>query len=514
MDVKNLLDGIEIIESKGEIPQSIHALAYHSAKVSPGDLFVCIRGYVTDGHQYLKNAMEAGAVLAIVEEFCDVAIPQIRVGNSRLTLALMAATYFNHPSSRMHTVGITATNGKTSTSFMVDAIFEAAKKQTGIIGTVMTKFADTLIPSILTTPESLDLHTYFSQMLECDISHVTMEVSSSGLELDRIGGVDFDVVALNNISHEHIDQHGSFEAYLHHKTKLIKRAKATSWAVLNLDDSYSAALVSETPAKVLTYGVKAKDGDLVVDELDISTGRATMKVRLKRALETKFGQVAPQTFEIRLGVAGYHSVMNALAAIGIALVSGIDSKSIQQGLWDYKGVERRFEFIHEGDFIIVDDHFANAGNIQVTLETMDYMHYENLVLVYAIRGSRGVTVNRENAEMIVNWAGKLGLKEIIATRSVSHVDKKDVVLQEELDVFNHIMKEHSIKVTLFDELPDAIALGLERVKPGDVLMLAGCQGMDFGGHIALKQLSKRRPDLDQEQLFAPLKDRVCGIEKD
>lgn len=512
MNLNQLLAVIEPLEIRGELPQTITGLQYHTGRVSEGQLFFCLKGYVVDGHHYLPQALERGAVVAVVQDFQPVAIPQIRVADSRLALALMADAYHGHPSRRMRLVGITASNGKTSTSFMVNEIFKANHLKTGIIGTVMTQYGDTLIPSELTTPESLDLHGYFSEMVKAQVTHVTMEVSSSGQELSRVGGVDFDVVTFNNITKEHIDQHGSFENYLFHKTKLIKQAKPEAYAILNLDDDHSKALVSQTRASVVTYGAKNQSGDIVLEHLDLSTGRAKMTVGIRRLLFTPYGQIAPGAFEVHMGVAGYHSAMNALAAIGVALVLGIPIDAIQRGLAAYRGVERRFEVLFEDDFIIFDDHFANGGNIDVTLESISLMTYERLVLVYAIRGSRGVTTNAENAQTLAKWAEKLGLNKVIATLSRGHVGKKDVVTMEELAVFQEEMAKAGLEVELHETLPSAIASGLADVKKGDVLLLAGCQGMDHGGRIALNQLKALRPDLPSQELFAVLKDRVCGMD--
>lgn len=510
MNIQNLLSVLEIIETKNETDLEITGLAYHSAKVEANDLFVCVKGYQTDGHLFLKNAVEGGCTAAVVEDFVDIDIPQYKVADSRSALAILADTFYGHPSGKMNVIGITATNGKTTTSFMVNEIFETSGLKTGLIGTVVVKVDDEKEASVLTTPESLDLHRYFKQMVDKNVSHVTMEVSSSAIELNRIGATDFDIVALNNISREHIDSHGTFENYYNLKASLVRNLKSEGYAILNLDDSYSKRLVNETNATVFTYGVESKDGHLGITNLDLTTGRAKFTVEILKSLPIKY-DYTEKSFDIELSIPGYHCVYNSLAAISIALTSGIPIKDIQDGIKSFNGIERRFEFIFEEDFKIIDDHFANAGNINVTLETLDFMDYNKLNLVYAIRGSRGVTVNKENAETIVKWAKKLEFNEIIATCSKSHVIWKDEVTDDELSIFNKIMSEANIKVHLYDELPDAIDFALTRVEKGDVLLLAGCQGMDFGCNIVLNKLEKLRPELDREKLRSPLKYRVCGL---
>lgn len=512
MKLYELLNSIDIVESQCEKDIEINGIAYHSGKVRPGDLFVCIKGYKTDGHKYIPQAIENGAVALIVEDLQEgIDIPQFRVEDSRRALADLGANFYGYPSNDLKVIGITATNGKTSTSFMTNAILEKHGLKTGLMGTVMVKFGNYIEPSILTTPESLDLQRFFSQMKKQKVSHVVMEVSSSALDLKRVADVDYDIVAFNNINREHIDLHGSFEKYFEIKSSLIRNAKPTAWAVLNLDDPYSKSLIDKTKAQVLTYGVKDTSGHLFCSQIDLSTGRPKFKVSIRKSIKVGDIEYKPQEFNINLSVSGYHSVYNSMAAISIGILCGVPISTIQEAINSFKGVERRFQMIYDNGFKIIDDHFANPGNINVTLETLTMMNYNKLHLVYAIRGSRGVTTNRENAETIIRWASKLNLKEITATLSKSHVMDKDKVTDEELEVFMDVMNENGIKVHLYDELPDAISYALSNVSKNDVILLAGCQGMDYGAKIALEEIHKLRPDIDRKELFEPLQDRVAGI---
>lgn len=509
--LNELLKSINIINSWNEKNMDITGISYHSKKVEKGNIFVCIKGYKTDGHKYIMNAINNGASALIVEEYQDGwNIPQYKVANSRKALAHLSSYFYNNPSRTMKIIGITATNGKTTTSFMIDKILADNGYNTGLIGTVMSKFGDVTIPSILTTPESLDLQNYFYQMKNKKVSHVTMEVSSSSLELSRVENVDFDIVAFNNISREHIDLHGSFEDYFNVKSSLVTNAKKSAWSVLNIDSPMLKDLIDKTKANILTYGVENKDGDLSCEELDLSTGRASFYVSINNTLNLGNIKYDKRRFKINLSVPGFHSVYNSMSAIAIALLSGVPIKNIQKSLESFVGVERRFQFVFEDNFKIIDDHFANVGNINVTLGTLHKMVYKDLHLVYGIRGNRGPIVNKENAETIANWADKLGFKKIIATTSDSHVTEKDKVTKEELDVFMDIMNKNNIEVELYNELPDAINSGLSRAKDSDVVLLAGCQGMDYGAHIALEIMHDLRPDINKALLYAPLKDRVAG----
>jgi len=512
MKIDEVLKKIEVLDTLGVCSREVTSVAYHSKKVKSGSLFVCIRGYKTDGHQYLKQAVENGAVAAIVEVFQPgVAIPQFLVADSRKALALVGATLYGNPSQKMKMIGITATNGKTTTSFMVNSILEEMAYKTGLIGTVMIKNDKSSIASDLTTPESLDLQQYLSEMVDGGVTHVTMEVSSSALELSRVFGIDYDIVAFNNLSREHIDMHGSFEQYYEAKSSLIKNASADSIAVLNIECSYSSDLKANTAARVIQYGVDNDDADIVCRNLDLTTGRAKFTVEITKPFEGLTHRIEAMTFDVALAVPGLHSVYNALSAIAIALAAGAPIDMIQKGLMNFKGVERRFEFIYEDDFIIIDDHFANAGNIDVTLNTLDFMNYERLNLVYAIRGNRGPIVNRENAQAIAKWSKILGFDHLTATKSIDFTTEKDIVTDEETSVFLEVMQANEIAVHMEENLSKAIEKVLSEVESGDLILLAGCQGMDFGADVALRQLLKKYPEKPKEVILAPLKYRVCGI---
>lgn len=510
MKIQELLNELDVLEVRNPISyENITGIANHSMNVKNGDVYVAIKGYITDGHKYIPDAKSNGAIVAIVEEFNeDSDIAQYKVSNTREALSTISDKFYNHPSRSLRVIGVTATNGKTTTTYMLNGIMELAGYKTGLIGSVINKIGEEFIPSNLTTPESLDLQKLLYKMKEENVEKVFMEVSSSALELCRVKNVDFDIVSFNNFSREHIDQHGSFEKYWQAKSSLIIDAKPESYAILNLDDEYSKSLIDKTKAKVITYSLKQEMGNFYCKDLELSSGRAKFIVVINQPYEAFGKRIEKDEFRVVLGVPGYHSVANAMAAIAIAITDGISKKMIQDALLYFNGVERRFQYIYENDFIIIDDHFANKGNINVTLETLMHMDYEKLHLVYAIRGNRGVTVNRENAEAIVDWKDKLNIDEIIATKSIEVVANKDKVTNEEEKAFNEAMKDSGIKIHMYERLDDAIKYSLDRVGNKDIIILAGCQGMDHGAIIALDYLHIIKPEINEEKLYKSLMNRV------
>lgn len=486
----------------------INNIRYNSNDVKEGDLFVAIKGYITDGHKYVENALANGAIIAVVENPVDINIPQIQVENSRIALADLSAKFFGNPSQELNVVGITATNGKTTTSFMINEIYKLAGFKTGIIGTVYTKYEDVMIPSILTTPESYDLQNYIREMANAKVEKLTMEVSSSAQELYRNKNIDFDIVTFNNFSREHIDQHGSFENYYKYKSRLIRKANPKTACVLNMDFEKIKDLVNETKGQVITYSLENSNYDFGITNLDLSTGFGKFTFNILKEIRFKNVTIKPHSFEIELSASGYSSVMNSVVAIIVGLLEGIDDQIIIRALKSFTGVERRCEMIYDGDFKVLDDHFANVKNIDVTLDTLKQMEYKNLHVLYAIRGSRGVELNHETSERMAYWFKELKPKKVSATLSKGVVGKKDIVLDEELDIFKTVMNENDINVDIIDTLEEAMNEAIKNIESGDVLLLAGCQGMDKGAGILYSVLENRGYN-NLDELRNKVNNRVC-----
>lgn len=508
MKLYKLLEGIEIKDELNIKDIEIRGVAYHSGRVRQGDVYVAIKGYKTDGHLFLEDAKKKGAAVAVVQELQDIDIPQILVDNTRNALSRLGANLYGNPSRDIKTIGVTATNGKTTTTFILDSIYELAGFNTGVIGSVLNKTGSRLQTAELTTPESLDLQELFAEMRDNGVNRASMEVSSSALELFRANDIDFDIVSFTNFSREHIDQHGTFERYWEVKSSLVRNACEKCVAVINVDDVRIAGLEKDTKAKVVKFSIANDNGDIVCRNVKLVKGRASYDVVVKN--EIKLGDITIKAgnFHVDLGIPGYHSVENAMAATVIALSDGISIPVIIEALKSFKGVERRFEFIYEDEFTIVDDHFANIKNINSTLGTLADMDKNRLYIIYAIRGNRGKTVNRENAEALVLWKERLGISELIATRSIGSVGWKDQVAPDEEEIFKEVIGTSDLKLSIYDTLKEAISVVLLKVKKDDVVLLAGCQGMDRGARIAFNILSEIFPDKNKELLYKPLEKRV------
>ncbi|MDD7363343.1 MAG: Mur ligase family protein [Peptoniphilus sp.] len=510
MKLQKLLEVIEYSEIKGDIDPDaeIEHISNDSRDIHSGDIFVAMKGVLQDGHDYVEKARESGASLAVVDHIVDSDIAQVVVENPRMALADLACEFYGHPSREMTVLGVTATNGKTSTAYMIRDIFKAAGYEVGVVGTVEVQYKDVSIPSILTTPESIHLQRHLRNMADSGIDVVVMEVSSSAQELYRNRGIDYDIVSFNNISVEHLEQHGTFENYFHFKSRLIRHAEHKTAVVLNIDAPLIKGLVDQTEGQVFTAGIE-EEALIGIRDIDISSGFPTFNYVVTEDRTTDDWSLKKTEFSIDLQVAGYHSVLNAMIAITFGLLAGIDESVIRGALHEFKGVERRFELIYNKDYMIIDDHYANVKNIDVTLETLCRMDYDRLHILYAIRGGRGAELNRENAEETVKWMPKLPLENFIATKSVEVVSSKDAVTDGELEAFQREMQKAGYDIPVIDNLKEAIDRIQSKVEPGDVLLLAGCQGMDHGAKYIWQALADQSEGDEKMYWQKKIDERIC-----
>lgn len=521
--IMNLIDLLKSVEIDSIRPNQLETelneiiikkITYHSKKVEADTLFVCIKGHQTDGHNYAKHAVSQGATVIIVEQFIeDLDVIQIKVPNSREALAVLSCNFFDHPSKSMSLFGVTATNGKTTITYMTEEIFKAYQLKSGIIGTIVIKIDKEIEMSRLTTPESYDLQQYFAKMRDQEITHVSMEVSSSALELKRVYHTDFDVVAFTNISPEHIQLHDSFEAYFDAKASLIRTASKMSTAILNLDEQLLIPLAEETAAQVVTFGIENKSGTITVSDIRFSSGMPSFKVTIQEPFNTLSGErIEPTSFDLELSIPGYHSIYNALTALVTGLVNDIPLEYVQRGIKNFRGVERRFQILYDKEFKVIDDLLLNQNNIDSCMETINHLDYNELHLVHALRGSNGPAHSTEIAESLAKWFHELKIPKIILTTASSHVAKKDAVTDEELAAFLKVMKQSNIEVTFSTELDDALRFGVERLNEEDVLLISGAHSMDQGARKTLELLKDIYPTVDYEAIDQVLENKFIGID--
>ncbi|HHY36191.1 MAG TPA: UDP-N-acetylmuramyl-tripeptide synthetase [Firmicutes bacterium] len=470
---------------------AIAGISTDSRTLQPGELFVAIKGERHDGHAFIPQVLERGAPALVVEDL-PALLPRAKalaqVENSRLALAHLAAAFYGHPARSLICAGVTGSTGKTTTTFLLNAILEEAGCKTGLVGTVCQKVGELVSPTDVTTPEPLTLHRLFAAMKERGVSHAVMEVSSHSLCQERVAGIPYAVAVFTNLSREHLNYHGSLTRYLASKARLFTSLAPDAWAVLNLDEPAGNYLARVTGARIITYGTR--DGaHLRAGRIRSREQGLSFQLTLTRPLATGGGMfLPPQQWEVELGLLGWHNVFNALGAIGAALALGIEPDIILRALHKFPGVPRRLEVVYRGAFTIIDDFGHNEASLKALFRTIAGLEYRQLVIVNYLKGSRGVEANEITARHIVRAARKVRLARVITTRSDSHVSRKNIVQDEEEAAFTAIIAAAGLPIVNTRELPEAIALGLKSVGPGDLLLLLGPSGMDAGADLALRFL--------------------------
>ncbi len=350
MELSKLLEGVEVRKIVGETRKEIEGIAYHSRQVGKNFLFAAIRGMEADGHCFIDEAIERGAEAILLEEGPDVSDrTAIFVSNSRQALARVASTFYGDPSARMRLVGITGTNGKTTTTYLLESIFKKAGYGVGVVGTINYRYGQKVVPALNTTPESLDLQRILWEMSREEISHVIMEVSSHGLDLDRVFGCQFDGAVFTNFTSDHLDYHQTLERYFQSKQKLfseslMKSQKAGRFAVTNPDDPRGEEIVRGVDLPILRYGL-GSSCDFSATEVALSFEGISCRIRTPKG-----------EFPLHSKLIGRFNLYNILAAVATGFGMGLPLEILKEGVEALEGVSGRFEKVanRRGIHVIVD----------------------------------------------------------------------------------------------------------------------------------------------------------------
>lgn len=506
----NLLAAIksEIIECSETLETlnrlDIQKLCADSRCFGQNNLFVAIRGFHSDGHRYLAQAAENGAVAAVVESVPhNCPIPYIVVYNTRRCLGLLASAFYNHPSQSLTVIGVTGTNGKTTTTNLIYHLLSKSGVRTGLIGSPYIIIGSERSMSNITTPDALDLQFIMHQIVQANCTHVVMEVSSHGIELERICGIDFDVAVITNISVDHMDLHRNQQNYIATKQRLFRRLAPESIAIYNADDPSANWIQPVTSAHTIGYGQSEKasvraravefkaDGSHFTLELPprqrLDSGLFTINEERAKSIE------CTRQIDCMVPITGAHNISNTLAAVSTAYVLGIEPETIRQGLSTFHGVRRRLELIHQGAFTIIDDYAHNPGGIKAVLDTIDPSRFRHITLVVAIRGNRSEQINAENGQVLATYLRNCENASLIVTSSDDVVTKKDQVTPSEREAFLAAVRQQPRPVTITRTLREALEQAISQAAEGDLILLLGAQGMDAGAGIVHEVLHERAP---------------------
>lgn len=460
MELKKILVGLKGIKAKGDVDLDIKGIENNSKKVKEGYMFIAIKGFSTDGHQFVENAIENGANCVMLEEGCDLKslnIPEevtiLMVKNTREALAICSSNFYGNPSSKLKLIGVTGTKGKTTTTFMIKEILEKAGKKVGLIGTIATYINGKKIKeSDRTTPESLELQQTFKQMLDEGVEVVVMEVSSQSLKLHRVDGCQFDIVLFTNFSEDHISEkeHPDMKDYFNSKLKLFEMCKT---GIVNTDDLHGAKIPKLFPeSDITTYGID-NYANLLAKDITITNSYVDFRVKLTDRNE-----------RVKTGIPGRFSVYNSLAAICVAQKFGVSSEVIKEALLVVR-VPGRSELVNNKlELAIMIDYAHSPESLQNILQATKSYTRGRVISVFGCGGDR----DSGKRPIMGEISGKIADYTIITSDNPRTEDPQSIVDQIEVGV-----KKTKGKYEVILDRKEAIEKAIKMANKKDIIILAG-----------------------------------------
>lgn len=432
----------------------ITSVTYDSRKVKDGSVFVCIKGFETDGHKYAKTAVENGAAVVVAQDKIDVGVPVVYVENSRRVMAELACTFYGNPSEQFSLVGITGTNGKTTITYLIKSILETAGKRVGVIGTNQNIIGDKVLltkSTTPTTPNALELQQLFTEMVHYGAEYVVMEVSSHALDLDRVHGCNFDVGVFTNLTQDHLDFHKTMENYLNAKAKLFGLSEK---GVVNFDDDGGKKIVNDAKCPdILKTGLEA-GCDLRAENIKIT------------ARGSQFDMVYNgKKYPAMVRIPGQFSVYNAICAAGAALQLGIDIDTVIKGLESATGVVGRVEIVPtDTDYTVIIDYAHTPDGLENIIRCVKGFAEGRVITLFGCGGDR----DNSKRSVMGEISGQLSDFSIITSDNPRTEDPDGII-----DEIEAGMKKTDGEYIRITDRRRAIAYALDTAKAGDVIVLAG-----------------------------------------
>ncbi len=433
----------------------IHHLECDSRSVKENCLFVAVHGVKKDGSEFIREAIQKGAVAVVTEknESPQRGIPFIVVPDCRLAVAKLAAAFYGHPSKKMKAVGITGTNGKTTSSYLVEHFLEAENKKVGVMGTINYRYDGNQLPAIQTTPGPLIVQRILAQMTEAGCDHVVMEVSSHALDQNRVAGIDFETALFTNLTQDHLDYHKTFENYFECKSRLFSNLGRQKTAVLNADDPWFARFKEKTVSKTLSYGIK-NPADLGMQNLRWEAGHTFFEVLFGGG---KMNVDSP--------LIGTHNVYNVLGALGVMEALGVDVKRSAAHLKSFRGVPGRLETIDCGqNFMVFVDYAHTPDGLENVLMSLRSYRQNRLIVVFGCGGDRDKTKRPKMGEIVARLCD-----HVVVTSDNPRSENPKIIAEEVRAGFPAGFTGYSVVI----DRKKAIRHALLLARKGDIVLLAG-----------------------------------------
>lgn len=474
MKLKELLRDIPVLAMTADPETEIKNICYDSRAVEAGDLFVAVEGFKSDGHRFIPMAAEKGAAAVLCSRIPETDIPYIQVEDSRRGLALVSAAYFGHPARKLKMIGVTGTDGKTtSTMLLKHTLEDCLEEKIGLIGTISNWIGDREIPTERTTPESYELQKLLARMVEEGCAIVLMEVSSHALALDRVAGIEFEAGLFTNLTQDHLDFHETMENYARAKSLLFSMCRR---GAVNLDDPWSGFMAERANCPLMGYSEKEKSAALMAEDVVLSAGGVSFKAH--------YGQ---RTAIVKLAIPGEFSVENALTVLAACVMLDIPLEKAAAALGKCTGVKGRLEVVPTPeDYTIVIDFAHTPDALEKVIKTMKAVSSGRVVALFGCGGDRDGTkrpimgrIAAENADLA------------IVTSDNPRTENPDAIIA---DIMSGIPESAAVKV--IPDRREAIAWAIDNHEPGDVILLAG------KGHETYQEIHGVKYPMDERKIVA------------
>ena len=475
MKLKELLAGITVLKATADMQMEIEDVAYDSRKVQPGGMFVAISGFATDGNRFIPMAMEKGAAVIVTAKEPETEIPYVLVASDRLDLAYISRNFFGNPAASMQMIGVTGTNGKTSSTLLLKHVLETVKgAKVGLMGTMENIIGHEHIPADRTTPESFELQALLARMRDAGCTHVIMEVSSHAIALDRVAGITYDVAAFTNLTEDHLDFHKTMENYADTKAILFQRCRK---AVGNLDDSWYDRICGGAACPMLTISAKGQADLYAKDQELLSDG-------------VRFTAVNGETSaEVKLAIPGKFTVYNALNVLGMAMQLGISLPAAAQALGSAQGVKGRVEVVPTPGkpYTILIDYAHSPDGLENVLSSCKDFCKGRLIAVFGCGGDRD-PIKRP-------IMGKIGTDiadYAIITSDNPRSENPNKIIEDIVKGIDAGKNNYEI----IENRPQAIRHAMDIAGKNDIIILAG------KGHETYQEICGVKHHLDEREVVA------------
>jgi UDP-N-acetylmuramoyl-L-alanyl-D-glutamate--2,6-diaminopimelate ligase len=460
---------VEVLEQRGDLSCPVHAITDDSRAVRGGSLFVAVKGERVDGHGFVEQAIKAGAVAVVAQApVASGPLPFVLVADSRKALGLLGSRFHGDPSARLKMIGVTGTNGKTTTTYLCKALLEGIGRRVGLIGTVGYQIGQETFPAPHTTPGALDLQALLAKMVEGRLTTAVMEVSSHALALDRTSGCEYDVAVFTNLTQDHLDFHHTMEEYFEAKLRLFARLavgqKPGKRALVNLDDSRGATIRAACPVPVWGYAIQ-NQADLKAERVCLSlTG-------------TTFTAATPAgSFIVESRLVGEHNVYNLLGAIGVALHDGATSDQICEATAHITNVPGRFERVSSGqDFTVVVDYAHTEDALLRLLTTAQALKTGRIITVFGCGGDRDRGKRPKMGRAAVEYSDVV----VLTSDNPRTEDPMAILHEVEIGVRDALERRSHVQYHLVPDRREAIGVAIREAHRGDMVLIAGKGHEDY-----------------------------------